>query len=331
MKSIKIMSLALSLVLVVASFGGAALRKPGINGAAFLKIGVGARMVALGSAATTIYGDPNMIFWNPAGIQIEPGKTQVAFNHNDWLIGMNHVAGVVTHSFGEIGTVGFGFIHIGLSDILADRDIAPPGFESEQIDKSFSETYDYSDLAILLSFSRQFTDRFRMGATFKYIREHIDDISAWSIAFDFGAIYDTGFRDLTIGARLNNLGKDLTFFAINAPIPLNFSVGASMSLAKEENTQLIAFLDFTKPQDNPQLYFLGGEWNIYNTLFIRGGYKFNYSDVRDRNGTRQTDEGFSFGGGLYLPISGYKLWLDYAMTDFSIFDNTHRFSLRFEF
>jgi len=43
-------------------------RKSGINSLAFLKVGVGARQVAIGSAATTLKGEPNMIFWNPAGI-----------------------------------------------------------------------------------------------------------------------------------------------------------------------------------------------------------------------------------------------------------------------
>ncbi|MDZ7260995.1 MAG: hypothetical protein ONB05_02595, partial [candidate division KSB1 bacterium] len=69
MKFIKTVVVTLILLLITASFSLAELRKPGITGAAFLKIGVGARMVALGSAATTIYGDPNAIFWNPAGIE----------------------------------------------------------------------------------------------------------------------------------------------------------------------------------------------------------------------------------------------------------------------
>lgn len=331
MKAMKIIIITLVMTLLTASFSEAGLRKPGINGAAFLKIGVGARMVALGSAVTTITGDPNTIFWNPAGIVTAAGKTQVGINYNDWLIGMKHTAGVATHSFGDLGTVGIGFVHIGLSDIVADRDIAPPGFEKDQIDKATSSTYNYSDIALMLAYGKQFTDRFRMGATVKYIREHIDDVAASSVAFDFGVVYDTGFRDLRIGARMNNLGKDLTFFAIHAPIPLNFAIGSSMSLAKEENTQVKAFLDFVKPQDNPQLFFLGGEWNLYNRLVARGGYKFNYSGVKDKDGTQETAEGFSFGAGLNVPVAGYQLWLDYAYTSFDLFDNTHRFSLKFEF
>jgi len=46
MKISKIVIFTLVFALFTASFVGAQLRKPGIDGAAFLKIGVGARMVA---------------------------------------------------------------------------------------------------------------------------------------------------------------------------------------------------------------------------------------------------------------------------------------------
>lgn len=336
MKVTKIFVFTLVLVLLSASMTEAGqLRKPGINGASFLKIGVGSRMVALGSAVTTLYGDPNMVFWNPAGIQTEDGVTQVALNHNNWLINLNHDAGAISHSFGNIGTIGIGVVYMGLSGLTADRDIAPPGYEGAQVEAPGTgryDTYDYSDVAVTLAYSKQFTDRFRMGASAKYIRESIDTESASSVAFDFGAIYETGFRDLTIGARINNVGADLKFYAIGAPLPLSFSIGSSFSIAKEENTQLRAYFDLTKPQDTPQLYFVGGEWTLYKKLALRGGYKFNYSGAYDEvTRLSQTDEGFSFGGGLELPISDFKVWVDYAFTNFNVFENTHRFSLMFSF
>jgi hypothetical protein len=319
---------------LITNINASQLRKPGINGAAFLKIGVGARMVALGSAGTTIYGDPNMIFVNPAGIQVETGKTQIGLNYNNWLIDLNHNAGAVTHSLGLLGTIGVGVIYMGLSDLTADRDIAPPGYSEpvpEATDVSQFDSYDYSDLALFLAWSKRFTDRFRMGVGVKYIRENIDNETATAFAFDFGAIYETGFRDLTFGAHINNVGNDLVFYAIGAPLPLNFSIGASASLAKMENSRVKTFVDLTKPMDSPQLYFAGGEWTLFNVLALRGGYKFGYSGTRDeRTRHTQTDEGLSFGGGLNFKVMNSLLWIDYAFTNFNVFENTHRFSLRFE-
>lgn len=336
MKVSKTIALTLVFMLLSVSFVGAGqLRKPGIDGAAFLKIGVSARMVALGSAATTVYGDPNMVFWNPAGIEIDEGKTQIGLNYNKWLIDMNHNSGAITHGFGNLGTFGIGVIYMGLSDLTADRDIAPPGYSEpvpEAAGVSRFDTYDYSDMAVTIAYSKRFTDRFRMGASAKFIREVIDTEDATAFAFDFGAIYETGFRDLTFGARINNVGGDMKFYAIGASLPLNFSIGASMSIAKEEDTALKAFVDLTKPKDNEQLYFVGGEWSIYNKLALRGGYKLGYSGAHDATTLlNQTDEGFTAGGGLAVPVSGYNLVIDYAFTSFTVFSNTHQFSLRFTF
>ena len=314
----------------MASVSFASLKRPGLNGAAFLKIGVGARMVALGSAATSINGDPNALFWNPAGINIEAGKTQIGFTHNNWIADLGHNAGAVTHNFNGYGTFGIGFIQMGLSDIDADRDIAPAEFSYAQIDEG-SGTYGYNDMALVVAYSKQFTDKFRMGAAAKYIREKIDDQTATTYAFDFGAIYNTGIKDLTIGARLSNVGGDLKFYALGNPLPLNFSIGMNMTIAQEENSKFQGFFDFTKPQDSPQLYFVGGEWTIYEKLALRGGYKFNYSNIiDDHTRYRQTDEGLTFGGGINLPFNKYNMWLDYSFTDFNVLNNTHRFSLKFE-
>jgi len=335
MKVMKIAALTIVVALLCASFLGAGqLRKPGINGAAFLKIGVGARLVALGSAATTIAGDPNMVFVNPAGIQVDKGKTQLGLNYNKWIIDLNHSAAAITHGFGELGTIGIGVIYMGLSDIAADRDLSPPGYtgpvaEPEGIGQY--DAFDYSDLAVTLAYSKQFTDNFVMGAAVKFIREEIDTESASAFALDFGAIYKTGFRDLKFGAKINNVGGDLKFYAVGAPLPLNFSIGASASLVTGDDFSLKGFVDLTKPMDSPQLYFVGAEWNLYEILALRGGYKVGYSGYTDElNGFKQTDEGFSFGGGLNLKVMNYNLWIDYALTSFNVFENTHRFTLRFE-
>ena len=40
-------------------------------------------------------------------------------------------------------------------------------------------------------------------------------------------------------------------------------------------------LDAIKPQDSQQLLFGGAEASFYDLLFLRGGYKFNYSGVED--------------------------------------------------
>jgi len=329
-------------VLVTAGMGFGQVKKTGLTGAAFLKVGVGARAVAMGSAATSLFADVNQMFWNPAGIVLSNNQWQATFTYNRWIADLTHNAGAIAHDFGDFGTLGIGFVTLGVSGITADRD-AVPGFllnTFKPYDTVTASTYDYLDLAVQVTYARNFTDKLSLGATVKFIRQGIDDVSASSYAFDFGSLYKIGFRNATIGARINNLGRDLKFYDIGSPLPLVFSVGGSIDLVQAEQYHLSLLADATKPQDADQLVFAGGEFSFTDKLAFRGGYKFNYSGVKDskRNEfdqrkieARRTEEGFSAGAGIKVPMGDNRLMLDYAFTEFGILDTTHRFSLNLTF
>ena len=321
---------AFIIVVVMLTTTMAFAQKPGLTGASFLKIGVGARHTALGSAVTTVSGDPTMMFWNPAGIYSE--KTNISVSHNEWLLALAHEALAASFYIDGIGTIGAGIIYIGEGDITANRDVAPTaGTADQQADQATGATYSFYDLAVNISLSRKFTDKLLLGASIKLIREKIDDLNANSIAGDFGVIYDTGWRNLTFGARLTNLGGDLEYFQFGAPIPLTFSIGASFAITDERDNKLIAYFDATKPQDNEQLYFGGLEWQVLERLSVRGGYKFGLSGTEDSFNIENTDEGASFGAGFEFPWSGANMSIDYAFTDFGILADTHRFSFTVSF
>ncbi len=332
MQKIKYLAAFVTVILLISSVTAFAQdTKTGLTGASFLKIGVGARQVALGSAVTTLQNDPSMMFWNPAGISSE--KTRISFSHNEWLLALTHDAVAATFHIDGIGTIGAGLIYIGEGDIIANRDVAPTADLSDlQADQATGANYSFYDLAANISIARQFTDKLVLGASIKLIREKIDDLSATAIAGDFGVIYNTGWKNLTFGARLTNLGGDLEYFQFGAPIPLTFAIGASFDIASEEGNKLTTFLDATKPQDSPQLYFGGMEWEVLEKISVRAGYKFGFSGSRDSFGTKHTDEGASFGAGLVFPwSSNVNPRIDYTYTDFDVLDSTHRLSFTVSF
>jgi hypothetical protein len=332
---------------ILAFPGAASIRKSGLTGAAFLKIGVGARAVALGSAYTTVTRDANQMFWNPAGIAIDGGKSQIALSYNRWIADLNHFAAAATRDFGNLGTLGIGLVGLGLAGVDntdgADRDAIPPVLEQSYTGFRDTQTgnYDYQDLALQISWARGFTDRLTLGATAKVISQNIDAISATATAVDFGAIYRVGYRGTRIGARINNLGDDLKFFKVAVPLPLLFSIGSAVDLVDNSQGLKVTLLaDATKPQDSEQLLFTAAEAEYRNFLRLRGGYKFNYSNEKDEKvdevtGARfsapRTEEGFTLGLGLLLPYGGYDAVVDYAFTEFGILDNVHQISLQFEF
>jgi len=332
-----------------------AARKSGLTGAAFLKVGVGARAVGLGSAYTTVTGDATQMFWNPAGIALSKG-TQATLNYNQWIADLDHAAVGVTRKFGNLGTIGIGIVSLGLSGIDSDRDVVPDFIQGFTPFDSGSGDYDYQDLAVGISWARQVTGKLAMGVTGKVISQSIDDESATAFALDVGAIYNIGYRGARIGARLNNLGQDIDFFdRQSAPLPLIFSVGSAIDIIEENDmgTKLTLMADATKPQDSDQLVFTAGELQVMHRLKLRGGYKFNYTGVTDdktdettgasgealsRNNPTSTDftserteEGYTLGMGVDVSVSGYDVVVDYAYTEFGILDNVHRVSLNLSF
>ncbi len=343
MKRIIVVSLiAVFLLALCVSGTDAQTRKAGINSAAFLKVGVGARQVALGSAVTSMNGDANNMFWNPAGVALNDQTAQASFTHNNWIGGLNQEALAASYNLADIGTIGIGFMSFGISGIPAERDngYSDPALQSQVIDNLTSNTYDYQDLLLQLTYSRYITDNLSLGVSAKYIHEKIDDAAASAVGFDLGAVYNLGLLGWNIGARINNLGSDIKFYDYASPIPMTFSIGTSMVPVEVGMTRWMLALDLVKPQDGQQYYYMGTELGFDKTFFVRGGWKFNYSwfgltgngvdDGTTQRGPIQTSlERGSVGAGIRVPFDQYVVNFDYAYTVFVSVENVHRFTISF--
>jgi hypothetical protein len=343
MKKIYSISVA-ALLLVVFATGivTAQTRKAGINAAAFLKVGVGARQVGMGSAVTSSNGDVTNIFWNPAGSALNKDLAQVSFTYNSWIGGLKQNAVAASYNMEGIGTIGLGVMTFGISGIPADRDIYPGNtvLQALQIDQATADTYDYMDMLVQLTYSTYVMDRLTLGASVKFINEKIDDQNASAIAFDLGSVYNIGIYNWNIGAHISNLGSDIKFYDYASPIPLTFSMGTSITPIRVGENAVTVALDAVKPQDGQQYYYTGLEYDYNNTIFLRGGWKLNYSylglagDGIDegtslRQGVRTSLEKGSLGAGIRVPVSDYMVALDYAYTAFTSFNGVHRITVHF--
>lgn len=310
-------------------------RKAGRNGAVFLEISDGAREAALGGAGTSLADGANQIFWNPAGTALDDDRTaSVALSYTDWLLGLEYTTAAVGYNTGY-GTVTLGVQAFGVSGIEANRQngYENPILQEQVTDEKTSATYDYLDLALSGAYSRTFADKISIGGTFKYVRESIDGVSASAIAFDFGSVYKVGVAGWRIGARVNNLGSELQFYNQSNPLPLNFSIGSSIYPVNNDRLRVMLSVDAVKPQDSQQLLYGGTEVIFYDLLFLRGGYKFNYSGVDDggtsaRPPIETTIEEFSLGAGIQTVVSDVTLKVDYAYTSMELLDGTHRITMK---
>ncbi len=330
-------TLLILIVVGITAMPADAQRKAGRNAAAFLKVGVGARATAMGSAASSIMGDANQTFWNPAGTALSAGQQfDASLSYNKWIADLDHYSAAIGYNFENIGTVTLGITSFGVSDIPANREngYTDPILNALVTDDGTSETFNFMDLAVGLSYSKYIIDRLSLGATVKIINETIDSESASAVAFDFGSNYQIGVYNWVISSRISNLGTRLTYFNQDNPLPLTYSVGTSFYPYDTEEARVMLSLDTTKPQDAQQLIFGGIEVSLYDILFVRGGYKLNYAFADDggtstRDAVDTTVEKYSFGAGVQYEVSNMNVGVDYAFTGMELFDNVHQITLRF--
>lgn len=333
MKTMNLIRYAFIALVCIGQLGVAQQRKAGLTGAAFLKVGVGARAVGMGSAVTAIPYDVNQMFWNPAGMALKDEQMQASFSYNKWIADISHNTAAVSYNMEGIGTIGVGVISFGLTGIAADRDIPlDPALKPFQVDQNTSSTYDYQDLAVQVSYARYVIDNLSLGATLKYISQSIDGQSATAFAVDFGSVYHIGVLDWTIAARFNNLGSDMKYYDIAFGLPLSFSIGSAITPYKDGDNKLMLAADAVKPQDGPQYFYTGAEYSFMKMISVRGGWKLNYSGTDDggttsRAAINSTIEGLSAGASVMTTVSGYDLRLDYAYTQMDLISAAHRITL----
>ena len=333
MKTINYARFILVAVLCCAQLAVAQQRKSGLTGAAFLKVGVGAKAIGMGSAVTAATQDVNQMFWNPAGIALKDESMQASFSYNKWIADLGHNAAAVSYNWEGIGTIGLGFIQLGVTGIAADRDIPlDPALKPFQVETNTGATYDYSDMAIQLSYGRYVIENLSLGATLKYVSQTIDGQSVSAVAFDFGSVYHIGVMDWTIAARFNNLGSDMKYYDIAFGLPLSFSIGMALAPWSAGDSKLMVAIDAVKPQDGPQYFFSGAEYSFMNMVSVRGGWKLNYSGTDDggttaRSAINTTIEGLSAGAGFATSMAGYNLRLDYSYTQMDLIDAAHRITV----
>jgi len=166
----------------------------GTTAAQFLKIGVGARAIGMGSAQVAMQGDISAIYWNPAALSRMPFTSELTFNHVDWLADINYdfAAGVL--HLEEFGTLGLSVISLSVpEDIVRTVDYpkatAARGWQLARIG---------------LTYAKSLTDRFSIGFNAKFVRESVWSESASGFALDFGTLYNSEIPGLSLGASISN-------------------------------------------------------------------------------------------------------------------------------
>ncbi|MBD3161144.1 MAG: PorV/PorQ family protein [Candidatus Eisenbacteria bacterium] len=310
----RIMVGVLCLLLAIPTLADAAqeFEKVGTIGGQFLKIGVGARATAMGSAFVSVADDATAIYWNPAGIA-RVYKNVVNVNHTSWLADISFTqAAYVFH-------VGFlpGTFAVNARSLYMDSQPVRTVFRPEGEGTSF----DAGDVAFGVTYARSLTDKFSAGISMNYVQSTLADYEASAYTFDFGTLYDTGYRSLRIGMSMQNLGTRMEFIDDSVKMPATFRVGMSMSVYEDASHRILSAAEFSHPPDNNERANWGVEYGFKEFFFARAGYLFQYDLER-----------FAAGLGFKVPSSlNSEATVDYSYQDMSDLDAVHRVSIDFRF
>jgi hypothetical protein len=291
--------------LVMQCLGSAWASSAGTTGAEVLKIGVGARAIAMGEAYAAQADDVSSLYWNPGGLALMQER-QASFMYDQMYQGLNFSNAAIGIPL-ENGAVGGSLSYLGYGDI--------DGFDTNG--NSIGAQSAHSAVGTLGG--SWLGNQWSLGATVKGIQEKLADEKANGVAFDVGGtvIYPRPVMGGTIrfGITERNMGTGLEFLQQKDPLPseLRFGVAALQLM----NRKLNLSLDYAMPKAEDATVQGGAEYWISKFLALRTGY---ISDSAEGSGIR---------AGIGLRVKAVSF--DYAYASGGELGITHRYEVSFRF
>jgi len=325
-------------------------QKVGTTSLQYLKVMPTARATAMGDAYVSLARGADATFWNPAGLANIDAQ-EMTSTYTSWIFDTQLLALAYDVPLGDIGNLGVQFQYIDYGTIKETRTETIDLVIGQNGEKIFNpgltgRSFTPYSYLVGLSYAKAITERFSAGATIKYAMESLwadqaitsvnsvtGEVTNYKtytdvVLFDFGMIYNTGFRSVQIGISVQNFGPQVKFAKRSYPAPLAMRVGASANvvgpealLLTDEESQLTIAYDLFQPNDYDQQMHVGAEYSFADAFAARVGYKVGYDS-----------EGLTYGGGVHTSLSGIAISVDYSYGKMDEFlNNVHRISLGVQF
>ena len=293
----------------------------------FLNIGISARAIGMGESVVALNQDASSVFYNPATIA-QLDQTEIYFTQIQWPAEISYDFFSITknikgrHYFGLNG----GILH--MEPMMETTEFFPDGT---------GNYFTYQDQFVGLTYGAKMTDRFSFGLTIKQVSENLAGFEMSTFLFDMGTFYWTGYKSLRFCASISHFGSqtgpngsfeklildqesgveinEQTEFEKFSP-PTLFRVGGAIDPLLNDKHMLTISSQLNHPVDNAEYIVFGLEYSFLKTFYLRGGYKFN-----------KLEENRTLGLGLLIPLSSFKVRVDYGYANFDHLTDPKRFSL----
>lgn len=282
----------------------------------FLKMGFGARPLAMGGAFVAVADDGTGGFYNPAGLTKLTKRTFGAFYRKMTL---DRRLTYVTYSqpILEEAALSLAWVNAGVADVMGrDAD----GNPTEEISN-------YQN-AVELFLGRKIIEQLSVGISIGYIQYNLANINSYGVRFGFSGL-GRPLPQLRLGMAVENLAMKYSWTSgdywkgidpeilgssVEEEFPINVKLGASYLLL---NDRILLSSEIEKDEKQEARLHLGAEGWALKNLAGRIGY----------------DQGsFTFGLGLRQEVRSMVLGLDYAFVGSRVGDDAdHLISLQIEF
>jgi len=281
----------------------------------FLRLDMNARAAALNGSFVSMTNDPNLLYYNPAGLAtLEHPSASASFLKH--LLDVN--AGSLTYGqeFTGIGTFAAGVIFVDYGSFT-------------ETDESMNVlgTFSARELALSAGWGILLEENMYVGASIEFISSSIASFSASALALGAGILCQIPSEMITIGASLLHAGAQTgTYGGIRESLPLELTVGITK---KPEHLPAYINLNFHKLTDRADSFLdrfgsfsIGVEFLMSESTRLRAGYD-NEKKRELKLGTGSGLAGFSFGGGILIK----EYLIDYSFNSYGKIGGMHRISI----
>ena len=243
------------------------------DAASFLKIGVGARAIALGGAFVAVADDASAGYWNPAGLSQLPGFV-ISLADRMPVLDTDYAGISLASPIWGLGFLGLNVIYYNCDDV--------PIYDTHGVNKG---TLEDREAALILSYAYRL-NQLSLGINTKYVYQDIWDqyISAEShgIGVDLSVLYEI-YRSLTVGAVFHSNYKMTsdTDDSLSGESPLNIRAGIHYQTDMNRDNSLGFMMDFDQTRSYPLKLHLGAELVLYDAFALRAGLDDLYVETRD--------------------------------------------------
>jgi len=281
----------------------------------FLRLQISPRAAALAGTYVSNYDDPNVIFYNPAGLNLLKGEN-ISFSFLKHLVGINAASLTFSKNIKKLGRISSAVQYVNYGSFT----------RADKFGNTFG-TFGAYDFALTIGYSNLLDKNFYYGTNIKIIFSGIDNRKASAIAGDFGLLYFIPQSKWSFGFSILNAGTQLSTFAgKQEKLPLDIKFGISKTLEHLPFTFFVSLsrLNNVKGKFSGifKTFAFGGEFRMGKSLRLRFGYD-NQKRKDEVIGSSPGLAGMSVGIGV--KIARYKI--DYAISSMGEIGVLHRFGI----